>query len=164
MLPMQLAEGKMPDLEQRAVTDWLTALHPADEATWPPAIRALETTERAQERLITLGSTLDSLAPIDLPRLRAALSAEPLLPELRAVLAQLGAARALRVLHWLAEVDLPDCNDVFTALTLGSDPGGRALRATLDAATRVATVRRMFAPDRIAALERACADVKEDLA
>jgi len=153
----------MPNLGQKAVTAWLVELRPADEATWPPAIRALEATGRASDQLDTLGVALDGLVPADLPWLREALRDGPLLTELRAVMAQLGAARALRLLHWLAEVDLPDCYDVIAALTQGDNPGGRALRATAEAVTRAATARRMFAPERIAALERACAAVQEDL-
>jgi hypothetical protein len=77
-------------------------------------------------------------------------------------MAQLGAARTLRLLHWLAEVDLPDCHDVITALTDGNEPEAQALRATISVVTRAAIVRRMFAPERFAALEHACMTVKEN--
>ena len=153
----------MPNLEQQAVTGWLAELRPDDHTTWPPAIRPIEATGRAPDQLVALGAALDALVPTDLRRLRDALHDDRLLTELRSALAQFGAARTLRLLHWLAEVDLPDCHDVIATLTQGQDAGAQALRATIEAVTRRAMVRRMFAPDRIAALERACAAVKEDL-
>jgi hypothetical protein len=152
----------MPNLEQQAVTGWLAAWRSDDHTTWPPAIRPIEATGRAPDQLVTLGATLDALVPTDLMRLRDALRDDRLLTELRSALAQFGAARTLRLLHWLAEVDLPDCHDVIATLTQGQDAGAQALRATIEAVTRRAMVRRMFAPNRIAALERACAAVKED--
>ncbi len=151
----------MPKLEQQVVTGWLAEVRPEDFPTWPPAIRPIEAMGLAPEQLIALGTALDGLVPTDLGRLRDALRDDPLLSELRSAMAQLGAARALRLLHWLAEVDLPDCNDVIATLTRGQDAAARALRATIEAVTRAAMVRRMFAPERIAALERACADVEE---
>ena len=155
----------MPSFEQQAVTGWLAELRPDDDdATWPPAIRPIETTRRASEQLATLGRTLDDLVPADLPRFRDALRDGPLRSELRSAMAQLGAARSLRLLHWLAEVDLPGCHDVIASLTQGEDAGARALRETIEAVTRAATVRRMFAPDRIAALELACATIQETFA
>jgi hypothetical protein len=152
----------MPNLEQTVVTAWLTELQPRDAPAWPPAIRPLEATGRAPERLVSFGAALDGLVPADLPRLRDALRNGPLLPGLRALMAQLGAARTLRLLHWLAEVDLPECHDVITALTDGNEPEAQALRATISVITRAAIVRRMFAPERIAALEHACMTIKEN--
>ena len=71
-------------------------------------------------------------------------------------MAQLGAARLMRLLHWLAEIDLPGCNAVISALVGGDDATGHALRAAIAAVTRRALLRRIFAPDRIAALQAAC--------
>jgi hypothetical protein len=153
----------MPNLERQAVTGWFAELRSDVHATWPPAIRPIEATEQAHDLLVALGAALDELCPADLRRLRNALRDDRLMTEMRTAMAQLGAARTLRLLHWLAEVDLPDCHDVIAALTQGQDAGARALRATIEAVTRAAMVRRMFAPDRIAALELACETVKENL-
>jgi 5-methylcytosine-specific restriction endonuclease McrBC regulatory subunit McrC len=151
----------MPNLEQQAVRGWLAVLRPDDRSAWPPAIRPIEATGQSPVLLVALGIALDALVPADLERLRDALRDERLLTELRSVMAQFGAARTLRLLHWLAEVDIPDCNDVIAKLTQGHEQGARALRATIEAVTRAATVRRMFAPDRIVALELACASIQE---
>jgi hypothetical protein len=146
----------MPNLEQYTVTEWLTALRPAKATEWPPAIRAIETKPDNAERLQALGSILDELVPEEGWDLSTALREAPLRDDLRAVMAQLGAARLMRLLHWPAEIDLPDCPAVISALVGGDDATGHALRAAVAAVTRRALLRRVFAPDRITALQAAC--------
>ena len=146
----------MPDLEQVAVTEWLTALRSAAANEWPPAIRPIETEADNAERLQGLGVILDKLVPAQLRDLAIALSELPLRDELRAVLAQLGAARLMRLLHWLAEIDLPDCAAVISTLIGSDDANGEALRAAVAAVTRRALLRRIFATDRVAAVAAAC--------
>ena len=93
----------MPNLEQTAVTAWLTELRPdAAISKWPPAIRPVETQAALPERLVALGVALDDLGKADPRALSDALSRSPLRDEVKVVLAQLGAGRTLRVLHWLA--------------------------------------------------------------
>jgi hypothetical protein len=147
----------MLDLERGAVTRWLAELWPgADGATWPPAIRPIEADADTPELAIALGRVLDEVGEGNLVTLDAALRAAPLRDDLGNVLAQLGAARVLRLLHWLSESDLPHCDAVIRGLLSGDNASGRSLRATVSAVTRRATLRRMFAPERIAALEAAC--------
>jgi hypothetical protein len=146
----------MPNLEQYAVTAWLTAVRPAAVTEWPPPIRAIETEADNAERLQALGSILDGLIPEEVRDLSTALRQAPLRDDLRAIMAQLGAARLMRLLHWLAEIDLPDCPAVISALVGADDGNGDALRAAITAVTRRALLRRIFAPDRIAALHAAC--------
>lgn len=144
----------MPDLQQDAVTEWLTALDPArpDDA-WPPAIRALETEAEAPGLFEDLGHLLDQFGPDETEVLAAALRAPPLAIALRAVLAQAGAARVFRVLHWLGdEGDLAQPHLVVAALTEGGSHEARALRAAIAAFTRRTLLNRLFAPDRLAAL------------
>jgi hypothetical protein len=146
----------MPNLEQHAVTEWLMALRPATADEWPPPIRSIETEADNAERLQALGSILDGLIPEEVRDLSTALRQAPLRDDLSAVMAQLGAARLMRLLHWLAEIDLPDCPAVISALVGADDGNGDALRAAIAAFTRRALLRRIFAPDRIAALHAAC--------
>jgi hypothetical protein len=146
----------MPNLEQHTVTEWLTELRPVAPREWPPPVRAVETQADNPERLQAFGSLLDQLAERDLQDFSAALREAPLRDDLRAVMAQLGAARLMRLLHWLAEVDLPGCDAVISALVGGDDTTGHALRAAIAAVTRRALLRRIFVPDRIAALHAAC--------
>src|SRR5207245_1371756 len=82
---------------------------PAASREWPPPVRAVETEGDNLERLQAFGSLLDQLAERDLQDFSAALCEAPLRDELRTVMAQLGAARLMRLLHWLAEIDLPGC-------------------------------------------------------
>jgi hypothetical protein len=147
----------LPDLEQAAVTRWLTELRPhVDAITWPPSIRSLEATGDTPQLAITLGQVLDQVGQSDLTLLANALRASPLRDDLSAVLAQLGAARVLRLLHWLSESDVPHCDAVIRGLLSGETESGRSLRAAVSAVTRRATLRRIFAPERIAALEEVC--------
>jgi hypothetical protein len=146
----------MPNLEQHAVLEWLAALRPAALTEWPPAIRAIETEADNDERLQALGSILDDLVSGELQDLSIALREASLRDDLRAVMAQLGAARLMLLLHWMAEIDLPDCPTVTATLVGGDDGSGEALRAAIAAVTRRAMLRRIFAPGRIAALHDAC--------
>jgi len=147
----------MPNLEQSTVTAWLTVLRP-DPTTpaWPPPIRAIETQEDVPDRLTALGAAFDAAAQGDPQPVAAALRSAPLRDDMAALLAQLGAARVLRLLHWLSETNLPDCHAVIAGLLQGDGGSAVALRATVAAVTRPAILRRIFAPKRIAALERAC--------
>ena len=147
----------MPNLEQHAVAEWLTELRPiAASNEWPPPVRTIETEKDNPERLRVLGSLLDQLAQRDLQDLSAVLRGAPLRGDLRAILAQLGAARLMRLLHWLAEIEIADCHAVIATLVAGDDATSNALRAAITAVTRRALLRRIFAPDRIAALKIAC--------
>ena len=147
----------MPNLEQHAVTGWLTELRPSAAANeWPPPVRAIETEADNPERLQALGSLLDQLAQRDLEELSNALRGVPLRDNMRSVLVQLGAARLMRLLHSLAEIEIPDCHAVISTLAASDDATGHALRAAITAVTRRALLRRIFAPDRIAALRIAC--------
>ena len=86
----------MPDLEQNAVTAWLTVLRPDPTApAWPPPIREIETQEDVPDRLAVLGATFDAAAQRDPQAVAAALRNAPLRDEMAALLAQLGAARVL---------------------------------------------------------------------
>jgi hypothetical protein len=155
----------MPNLKQHAVSEWLTELRPiAASNEWPPPVRAIETEKDNPERLRALGSLLDQLAQRDVKDLSAVLRGAPLGHDLRSVLAQLGAARLMRLLHWLAEIEIADCHAVIATLVAGDDTTGQAMRAAIGAVTRGALLRRIFAPDRIAVLRIACQTAFEETA
>jgi hypothetical protein len=153
----------MPNLEQNAVTEWLTELRPPTAASeWPPPIRAIEAEADNPERLLALGAVLDRVVEERRQELSTALREAPLRDDLTAVLAQLGAARLMRLVHWLAEAEIPDCHAVIAALIGSDDAAGEALRAAVAAVTRRALLRLIFAPDRIAALRIACQTALEE--
>jgi hypothetical protein len=149
----------MPNLEHRAVTDWMFELRSVAAAQeWPPAIRALEAAADHPEQLVHLGRVLDDLADQQhMSELGRMLRTTPLGDTFTAVLAQLGAARLLRILHWLPEAGIPECKLVIAALVEGSSHDAQAIRAALAALTRRAVLRRIFDPERIALLSEACA-------
>ena len=152
----------MPDLERVAVVEWLKNLRPeAVSLEWPPAVRPNEAEGSVSVQLQALGEALDRFEKADPQALVRALQANPLRDDLTAVLAQLGAARMLRLMHWLAETGMPDVHTVIGALVQADSPAANALRAAIDAVTRRALVRRMFAPERISALETACETLEE---
>jgi hypothetical protein len=146
----------MPNLEERAVIDWLTEVRPITAAEeWLPAIRPIEAVADAPRAFEELGQTLDELSKDNLDVLSLAIRTTRLRYDLRAVIARVGAARLLRLLHWFVEQELPDCNAVVAALVEGDTPEARALRTAIAALTRRAQLRRLFAPERVAALQAA---------
>ena len=146
----------MPNLEQRAVVDWLTEVRSISAAEeWPSAIRPIEAVADAPQVFEELGQALDELSKGNLEALSLAIRTTQLRYDLRAVIARVGAARLLRLLHWFVEREVPDCNAVVAALVEGDTPEARALRAAIAALTRRAQLRRLFAPERIAALQAA---------
>ncbi len=139
----------MPNLDQADVTAWLAGWRAGEDA-WPPAVRAVECAADAPGRLAALGKSLDQAHGANLGLLSKRLRSEPTLNSLRAVLAQLGAARALRLLHWISEADLPE--------------GGALLAGLLQGLRRKLVLARIFAPERLAALQAACTETLKETA
>ena len=76
---------------------------------------------------------------------------------MRTVLAQMGTARRLRVLAWVAESGLPNPHTVLgTFLEVDASGSGRALRDSLRSHYRRALLARMFAPERMEQVMAAC--------
>ena len=143
----------MLDLRTGAVTDWLQLVRPVDAAPWPPPVRPVEATPQAEASLIELGEQLTRGNAEDPAGLAAELQHHERPPELQALLAQLGAARVLRILNWLNESGIPDNTAIIAALVAGDTPSAQALRATIAAVSRRATINRLFAPERLIELQ-----------
>ena len=91
----------------------------------------------APELFEDLGHLLDQFGPGETEMLATALRSPPVAAELRAALAQAGAGRVFRILHWLGdERALVAPHLVVAALTEGSTQEARALRAAIGAFTR----------------------------
>lgn len=121
----------------------------------PPA----PTIENATQHIVSdrLAAVLDDAAVHDPVRLSSTLRGEPVRTELRTVLAQLEPARLLPILHRLATASLPNQREVLEALLAAGPSGsGQALGATLQALHRQALLARIFHPERVQALRRAC--------
>ncbi|HME25951.1 MAG TPA: hypothetical protein VKI44_32220 [Acetobacteraceae bacterium] len=147
----------MPDLDEDRVRTWLRSAAPAygDDA-WPPPIRPIE--QPLTDRLTGLGRSLDAALPAD--ALGRVLRDSPLRSDLRSVLAQLGAARLLRLVHWLGG-ELAD-HEVTQALLADDHPEAAALRSAIDGLARQATLDRLFDRSRIEALAAAVATAKQE--
>ena len=146
----------MPNFEAEVVTDWLEEIRPVPLAQdWPPAVRPIETVGDAPRLLTHLGGAFDEICAADPGALSEALRSDPLRRCLQTVLAQLGAARALRLVHWLAEQEIPGTHLIVAGLTAGDRADAQALRHTIRHILCRSTLRRTFAPDRVIALQEA---------
>jgi hypothetical protein len=153
----------MPDLELSAVTDWLTtAMSAVSTGSWPDPVRPIEIDGDAPVLLAELGETLESFRDEQRERLSVALRTLPVLPVFQDVLAQLGAARQLRLLGWLAERGLPETHLITVALVNGGSPEASALRSAVRSHARRALLERLFAPERLAALQAATATAMKE--
>jgi hypothetical protein len=148
----------MPD-----VKDWFSAAHgPLVPSDWPPPIRAVEERDGHPRLLAELGAALDGASNHD-PGYVSAVLLEDNGPErLRGIVAQLGMARLLCILHWTLETDLPNVHSLVPRLVAGDDLDARALLSALTALNRRITLERMFSPARIAALDAACAIAEKE--
>lgn len=110
-----------------------------------------------------LAAVLDDAVVRDPARLSSTLRGEPVRTELRTILAQLDPAWLLPILHRLATTNLPNQDEVLEAL-LAADPcgSGQDLRATLRALHRQALLARIFDPNRVQALRRACRPLAQE--
>jgi hypothetical protein len=153
----------MPNLDQADVTAWLAEWR-AGEDGWPPAVRAVECAADAPVRLAALGKSFDQAHEANIGLLSKSLHSQPALSDLRAVLAQLGAARALRLLHWISEADLPEGGSLLAGLLQADDKAGAALRAAVEGMRRKLVLARIFAPERLAALQAACTETLKETA
>jgi hypothetical protein len=155
----------MPNLRIADVKDWFSAAHgPLAPNDWPPPIRAIEERDSHPRLLAELGAALDEAADHDAGYVSAVLLEDNGPERLRGIVAQLGLARLLRVLHWALETDLSNVQYLVPRLLAGEDLDARALRSALTALNRRITLERMFSPARIAALDAACAIAEKEAA
>ena len=147
----------MPDLEKHAVARWLTERQPEGLRFGCDLVRAIEDAPDVLPSLLALGGALDAARARDMAALSDCLCGDPLRDDLRGVLAQLGAARLLRLLDWLTEATVPDRRRVLDALLAPDQSGaGQALQAAITSCNRQALLARIFAQDRLDALLAAC--------
>ena len=147
----------MLDLDRDAVTRWLTERQPEGSSPGCELIRPIEAAPEVRPSLLTLGGALGAARERDATTLSAHLCGDPLRDDLRGALAQLGAARLLRLLDWLTEDAVPERRRVLEAL-LAADPSGagQALRTAIEDYNRQALLARIFSQERLDALLAAC--------
>ena len=148
----------MLDYTAQAATAWLDlGLTGCQEAAELPTVRPLETQGDAPGLLEDLGRLLGSLganSPRDLSRL---LQTPAVRQSVTEIIAQLGLARAVRFFHWLDEAGLPDSHIIVANLIEGGDQKARAVRSAITTFTQCQVLQRLFAENRITAVQDAAA-------
>ena len=147
----------MPDLSKTTVTMWLQERAPSIATLWGGAVRSLEDDADVRVALANLGDALDASLNRDPASLSAKLREPSFQSEFRTVLAQLGPARLLRLLHWLTFAGLPAGEKVVTGLMRAEPSGiGAMLRAAVLELHRQELLARIFSKDRLRILLNAC--------
>ena len=147
----------MLDLTEATVAAWLAPIRPpARQNSWPPAIRSIERAPAVERLLEALAAALSEIAEQDPACLQAALAADPLRRDLQTVVAQLGAARLLRIADWITATQ-PAADQILTQLSRGQTSDARTIRSSMRALTARATLTRMFSLDRVTDLQ-SCAE------
>jgi hypothetical protein len=151
----------MLDFTEADVVAWFSPIRPPTrQNNWPPAIRPIERAPGVEPLLQALGAVLSELDARDPAILPKALLGNPIQHDLQFVLAQLGAARLLRIVDWFVAT-LPGAPQLIAQLSHGRTANAQAIRSSLRALTARDTLSRMFSPDRLAELQ-SCAEAAND--
>jgi hypothetical protein len=146
----------MPDLRTSTVLDWLQPMRPRDlPDLWPSPIRPLERSAQAEALLAEFGLHLDQEATQAPGRLAAQLTTEGAVSSFQQTIAQLGAARAMRLMHWFRETQLPEGVAAGNAIMRGETQAARAIRACVTSVARQATLARLMSQERLEELASA---------
>jgi hypothetical protein len=147
----------VPDLERTSVLTWLQLQEPDKPDLLENPVAAAEGHPEVEEALVRLGQALDVALLRDPVALAASLRDGTVRDDMRSILGQLGAPRALRVIGWIMAAGLPE-SDAVLAAVLAPDPSGigQFLQGTLSGAARLPLLERIYAPERLAALMAAC--------
>jgi hypothetical protein len=140
----------MPDLRTPTVLDWLQLMRPRETpGGWPPPIRPVETSSEAEALLAELGQHLDREAVRSPGHLYAQLSTEDVIGSLQQTIAQLGAARTMRIMHWFREAGIPEGVAIGNEVMTGRTQAARAIRACVTTVARQAALARLMSPSRL---------------
>jgi hypothetical protein len=151
----------MLDLTEAGVVAWFTQVSPlCPNNIWPPATRSIERDSAVQPLLDELGFVLSEVYADAPQALQHIFDEEAARCDLQIVLAQLGAARLLRIIDWFATLQ-PDGELKVLQLSGGETAEGKALASSIRTLTARATITRMFGPYRVAELQ-SCAQAVEE--
>ena len=150
----------MPDLNSSAIEDWLSEHGSAAVAA--NADTGLENQPVAMPHVVRLGSALDEALGRSRPETEAFLTASGTGAHLRPVMAGLGSARRLRMLHWLSDSGFRDPRALVESVTAPTPDGaGQGLRQWLLDLQRRELLAAIFDTDRINLLLAACRDTAQ---
>jgi hypothetical protein len=140
----------MPDLRTPAVLDWLQLMrHREAPGVWPPPIRPVETSPQTEMLLAAFGQLLDQEAARSPERLSAQLSTIDAIESLQQTIAQLGAARTMRIMHWFREAGIPKGVAIGNEVISGHAQAARAIRECVTTVARQAALSRLMSPSRL---------------
>ena len=142
----------MLDLKTEAIAKWLAVHGSEDLARSPP--RADDGPELS-DVLAAFSSALDGSVQDGVEPLEAALH-QGLSPSMAEVIAHLGPARRLRLLHWLTEAGFDQPARVIDGITDPGTQGGAVVLRWMTALLRREQLDRLFSADRIETLKTAC--------
>lgn len=145
----------MPDLSSDVIMAWLRDREPHLVVRGDDDERPVDDHAAVLPAVLRLGGLLDECLARAPAAFRARFLSERTRATTRAVLAQLGQGRRLRLLQWLS--DVPGLEDLPADLLRdASSETGVFLRAEIVALHRVAALDRIFGEERIAMLLAAC--------
>ena len=152
----------MPDLETAAVRDWLQEHENEAVGVSATVFRPVEENPDVLAALQRCGSALDRALGVDGAALSRSLCSEPYGRELRQIMAQLGTARTVRLIGWIAKEGMPEATAVMASL-FNADPtgSGQFLLASMAEAARPVLLSRLFGPERLSDLLAACTQVSQ---
>ena len=137
----------MPELDRHSVLDWIEACQPGLLSGNAGALRPIEEDEEVRSSLETLGRALDVAEACQ--GMSAAMGRGEAPRDFRAVMAQLGPARLLRLVCWLAAEGSPERAGVLHLLFGGPHPDAAALRDALEVLHRRELLTRLFSELRL---------------
>ena len=143
----------MLSLSNEAITAWATSSGEDDGRVPDAATSNLTGDGLVAAALERLASLLGPGGEEDAPAIIRRLSDPTAIEEMRRVLAQAGARTSLRVLAWLAD-ELPGGAEIATNLVDQRAVDG--IGVLLAECDRSALLRRLYDPERLRTLERAC--------
>jgi len=143
----------MLDFTEAHVVAWFAPIRPhTRQNNWPPAVRPIERGGGVEPLLHELGTVLSELDAQDPSVLPKALMDATVQRDLQMIVAQLGAARLLRLVDWFV-VTLPGGQQLLAQLSQGRAANAQAISSSLRVLTARDALTRMFSLDRVAELQ-----------
>lgn len=152
----------MPDLKAEAIATWL-AINGSEELARSARVPAADDQPELSDTLAAFGDALDASVQHGAEALEGALH-RGLSASMAEVIAHLGAARRLRLLHWLTEAGFDQPGRIIDGIADPSTPGGAVVLRWITALLRRERLDRLFSLERIETLQAACrnAGLKEN--
>ena len=152
----------MPDLSLQAVAQWLAVRDRPFAASIESDVTPPEAPAASDQAVRSLGNVFDIARRRNPNRFTRVLASEPLTASLKAVLANLGPGRRLRLLDWFCDPEMADGDNIIRVVTQPDENGnGQTIREHLLALNKAGLLAKIFHETRCEALLAACRSVDE---